>query len=180
VTTTTAPFVAADTTVLPITGDDTIAQVTLPAPVKLYGQRYTSAWVDTNGKLSFANPGTGYVEHHAIPSAAPPNASVYALWQDLVCDSQASIRTAVVNGSVVVEWRNCYLYGNRSRRVSFSAAFATDGKITFSYSSLDSDVERGSVATVGLENGSGTAATQYLYNQPTLRDGTAVVFTPTS
>jgi hypothetical protein len=54
----TTPFVAADQTVLTLTGDDNIQQVTLPAPVTLYGQTYTTAWIDTNGKVSFVNPGT--------------------------------------------------------------------------------------------------------------------------
>jgi hypothetical protein len=50
--TTTRPFLNADT-VLPLTGDNAVAQVTLPFPITLYGAAYTSAWVHTNGKLSF-------------------------------------------------------------------------------------------------------------------------------
>jgi glucose/arabinose dehydrogenase/PKD repeat protein len=180
VTTVATPFVAADTTVLPVTGDDNLRQVTLPAPVTLYGVAYTSAWIDTNGKLSFVNPGTAYVEHIALPTTAQPNATVYPFWEDLVVDAQASVRMASVAGGVVIEWRNVCTYGNTSRRLSFSVVFATDGRITLHYASLDGDAERGSGATVGVENAAGTAAAQYSYNQPRLSAGTAVVFTPTS
>ncbi|WP_238006527.1 PKD domain-containing protein [Dactylosporangium sp. AC04546] len=173
------PFVSAGT-VLPLTGDDVVTRIALPMPVQLYGQTYTSAWVDTNGKLSFVNPGTAYVEHSALPTTAQPNAAVYPCWQDLVVDAQASVRMGQAAGGVVVEWRNVRTYGNNSRRLSFSVVFAPDGRITLYYDSLDNDVERGSNATVGVENASGTAATQFSYNQPRLATGTAVVFTPTS
>jgi len=177
-TTLSTPFVAADTTVLTVTGDDNLQQVTLPAPVLLYGVSYSSAWVDTNGKLSFVNPGTAYVEHSALPTSAQPNAAVYPFWQDLVVDAQASVRMAAVSGNVVIEWRNVCSFGNTSRRLSFSVVFAPDGRITMHYSSLDSDAEKGAGATVGIENAAGTAAAQYSYNQPRLAAGTAVVFTP--
>jgi hypothetical protein len=85
-----------------------------------------------------------------------------------------------VSGSVVIEWRDVCIFGNTSRRLSFSAAFAPDGRITLYYISLDNDAERGSTATVGIENAAGTSATQYSYNRPSLTTGTAVVFTPTS
>ncbi|GAB3848861.1 hypothetical protein [Dactylosporangium cerinum] len=172
-------FVPANDTALSLTGDDNIQQITLPVPVTLYGVQYTTAWVDTNGKISFVNPGTAYVEHGAIPSAAAPNAAVYPFWSDLVVDGQASVRTAVVNGSFVIEWRNAYIYGNTSRRLTFSAVFATDGTITLHYQSLDNAAEKGSVATVGVENATGTLAAQYSYNQATLVAGTAIRFTPT-
>ncbi|WP_238007679.1 PQQ-dependent sugar dehydrogenase [Dactylosporangium sp. AC04546] len=178
-TTLTTPFVAADTTVLALTGDDNIAQVTLPAPVKLYGQTYSTAWIDTNGKISFVNPGTTYVEHSALPSTAVPNATVYPFWDDLVVDASASVRMATVDGSVVIEWRNPYIYGNGvHNRITFSVAFAPDGTITMYYSGLDNDVEKGSGATVGVENATGTAAVQYLFNQALLASGKAVRFTP--
>jgi glucose/arabinose dehydrogenase/PKD repeat protein len=179
VSTLATPFVAADQTVLTLTGDDNIQQVTLPAPVTLYGQTYTTAWIDTNGKVSFVNPGATYVEHGALPSATAPNASVYTFWDDLVVDSSASVRTALVNGSVVIEWRNPYIYGNGvHNRVTFSVVFAADGTITMHYSGLDNAVEQGNGATVGVENAAGTAAAQFSYNQASLVSGTAVRFTP--
>ncbi|GAA3200140.1 PQQ-dependent sugar dehydrogenase [Dactylosporangium siamense] len=179
ITTVAAPFVPADATVLTLTGDDNIQQVTLPAPVTLYGVTYSTAWIDTNGKVSFVNPGGAYVEHSALPSTAAPNATVYAFWDDLVVDGSASVRTALVNGSVVIEWRNPYIYGNGvHNRVTFSVAFAADGTISFNYSGLDNDVEKGNGATVGVENAAGTVAAQYLYNQPLLVSGTSVRFTP--
>ena len=178
VTTLSTAFVAANDTVLTLTGDDNLQQITLPTPVTLYGVQYTSAWVDTNGKISFVNPGTAYVEHGALPTAGAPNASVYVFWCDLVVDGASSVRTAVVSGALVIEWRNVHTYGNVSRRLTFSAVFGADGTVTLHYQGIDNTVEQGSNSTVGVENAAGTLAAQYLYNQPLLGSGTAVRFTP--
>jgi glucose/arabinose dehydrogenase len=178
----TRAFIPADTTVLPLTGDDSLATVTLPFPVKLYGVTYTSAWVDTNGKVSFVNPGSASAENTTLPTTAAPNASVYPFWDDLVVDGSASVRTTVTgtapNRQYVVEWRNVYMYGNLSRRLSFEAVFAENGDVSFAYKDLDNAFEQGSGATVGIENAAGTIAFQYSANQAVLGSGNGVLFHP--
>lgn len=47
-------FAPADQTVLTLTGDDISQRIFLPFPVPFYGQSYSTAWVDTNGLISFA------------------------------------------------------------------------------------------------------------------------------
>jgi hypothetical protein len=173
-------FVSADSTVLALTGDNALAQVTLPFPVSLYGQSYTSMWVDTNGKLSFVNPGGSAAGNTAIPSAAAPNASVYAFWDDLVVDGLASVRTAVVGSSpnrqFVVEWRNVSLRGNGARRISVEALLYENGNIATNYKDLGNAAERGKSATVGIENAAGTVAIQYSFNAVALASGVAVLY----
>jgi len=177
------PFVPADATVLPLTGDDTITEVTLPFPITLYGQSYGSAWVDVNGALSFLDPQLSRGVNTPVPDPAAPNASVYPFWDDLVVRADSSVRTAVLgtapNRQFVVEWRNIGLYGSSSARVRFEAVFAEGGGIVFNYADLNtSGRERGDSATVGIENAAGTIALPYSVNQPVLANGTAVVFAP--
>ncbi|UWP83836.1 PQQ-dependent sugar dehydrogenase [Dactylosporangium fulvum] len=177
----TRAFIDADTP-LTLTGDDSIAQLTLPFPVKLYGQSYLSAWVDTNGKVSFVDPGAANADHTTLPTTAAPNATAYPFWSDLVVDGSASVRTGLTgtapNRAYVVEWRNVYLYGNTSRRLTFEAVFYENGDIAFAYKDLDNAFEQGSNATVGIENAAGTIAYQYSNNQPTLQSGKGVLFHP--
>ena len=174
-------FIDADTP-LTLTGDDAIVQLTTPFPVKLYGTSYTSVWVDTNGKASFGNPGAADADHTTLPTAQAPNATVYPFWSDLVVDGQSSVRTATTgaapNRAYVIEWRNVHLYGNTSRRLTFEAVFYENGDIAFAYNDLDNAFERGSNATVGIENASGTVAFQYANNQPVLVSGNGVRFHP--
>ncbi|WP_238016040.1 PQQ-dependent sugar dehydrogenase [Dactylosporangium sp. AC04546] len=177
----TRAFIDADTP-LTLTGDDNIVQVTTPFPVKLYGQTYNSAWIDTNGKVSFVNPGAANADHTTLPTTAAPNATAYPFWSDLVVDGSSSVRTGVIgtapSRAYVVEWRNVFIYGNTSRRLTFEAVFYENGDIAFAYKDLDNAFEQGSNATVGIENAAGTIAYQYSNNQPTLQSGKGVLFHP--
>jgi hypothetical protein len=166
-------------------GDDEVVQVTPPFPVKLYGQTYSQAWVDTNGYLMFANRGFSDPLPFPIPSVEwSPDAAVYPFWNDWVVDSLASVRTGVhgsaPNRQWVVEWRNVHPF-NMWQRVNFQVVFEeTSGKITFSYSGIDSMfVERGGAGLTGVENADSTTAIEYSYLSPVLRTGRGLVLTPT-
>ncbi len=187
-TCTTGPrtFLPADQTVVALTGDDEVRQITLPFPVTFYGATYTTAWVDTNGLLTFAPTTVSAWNHGAIPSTsgeAQANLAVYPFWTDFIVDASASVRTSVVgtapNRQFIVEWRNVRFYANSTARVSFEIIFDESGVITFAYSGIDSlALEQGSMATVGIENAAGTVALQFSLNSPVLRSGEGVTFTP--
>jgi glucose/arabinose dehydrogenase/PKD repeat protein len=175
----------ADQTVLALTGDDSYQQISVPFGVTLYGQTYTTAWVDTNGVISFVSPGGSAWNHGSIPSApasGKANAAVYPFWDDLIVDASASVRTAVTgsapNRKFVVEWRNVRFYaGDGSARVSFEVVFSESGDITVTWKDIGAAaIEQGGSATVGIENAAGTVALQYSLNQPVLRTGDGVVF----
>jgi hypothetical protein len=44
--------------------DDWYTQISLPFPVTLYGQTYSTGWVDTNGVVSFVAPAAGAAPRH--------------------------------------------------------------------------------------------------------------------
>ncbi|MEV4621278.1 PQQ-dependent sugar dehydrogenase [Asanoa sp. NPDC049573] len=171
-------------TVVDLTGDDAVAQLSLPFPVPFYGQAKSQAWISTNGFVSFADPDWAQPENVALPAAALPNAAAYAYWDDLVMRPDSTIRTKVTgsapNRQFVVEWNNIGQYGSASARVSIEAIFGEDGTIVFNYLDLapTKTRERGDSATVGVENPTGTAAVQYSLNQGILADNQAVIFTP--
>jgi hypothetical protein len=104
------------------------------------------------------------------------------MWDDLIVDSSASIRTAVTgsapNRRFIVEWRNVRFYADSSLRVSFEVIFEENGPITLAYTGIGTaSLERGSDATVGIENAAGTVAFEYSRNLANLRDGEGVTFT---
>jgi hypothetical protein len=172
-------FTPANTTVLSLTGDDAVTQVTLPFSFKLYGTNYTTAWVDTNGLVTFADPGTSSSDAWPIPSAAgpgEPNAAVYPFWHDWMVDAQSSVRTTTTgsapNRTFVVEWRNVSSIEDSNTRVTFEVVFEESGNMTFAYSDQDATfLELAGGATIGLENAAGTVALQYTYRHPALRPG---------
>ncbi|PWR11162.1 hypothetical protein DKT68_06760 [Micromonospora acroterricola] len=182
----TVPYTPANTTVLPLTGDDAYASVALPFPVNLYGQTYNTGWVDSNGLVSFVDPGEPSPDAWPIPSPdspEEPNAALYPLWHDWVVDSNASVRTAV-RGSTgsrqfVIEWRNVHSYEDPLTRITFQAILDEAGGYSFAYTDNDGTfLERGGAATIGIENTDGTSAIQYTYRQPVLRPGLGLRFNP--
>ncbi|GAA0723036.1 hypothetical protein GCM10010199_31250 [Dactylosporangium roseum] len=181
--TSTQPFVAADTAVLALTGDEGVGQVTLPFPVTFYGQTYSSVWVSTNGFVSFTDPGGAHPDNRAaVPDGVAPAATLYPFWDDLVVDGSASVRTATVgsapNRRFVIEWRNVHIFGNLSQRVTFEALISENGTVTFNYTGLDNAGERGATAVVGIEDHTGLVGQTYSSFAPSLLDGRAVTYTP--
>lgn len=181
-----APYQRADQTVLPLTGDDARTQITLPFPVRFRGTSYDRAWVSTNGFLAFADPGLPAAVNTGLPDPELPNAAIYPFWDDLVVRADSSVRTAfsgsAPNRKFVVEWRNVYLYGSSSAKVSFQVTLAESGRITFNYADLAGNNlrELGNGATVGIEDPAGGVALAYSINQGVLVNGRAVVFEPPS
>ncbi|GIJ62978.1 LamG-like jellyroll fold domain-containing protein [Virgisporangium aurantiacum] len=176
------PFVPADQTVLPLTGDDKTIQVTLPFTVPFYGESATTAWVSTNGTLSIGD-GTDADEYRgtSLPDRSTPNGVIAPFWDDLMVDGSASVRTAVLgtapNRQFVVEWRNVIFF-SEDLRVTFEVILSENGDLAFTYANLGPDpTSRGAYAAVGVESRTGGIGTQYSFHEPLLADGSAVVIT---
>ena len=176
-----APFEYVDAgTVLPLSGDDASTQVELPFPVTFYGETYRTAHVTTNGSLNFLRPDRIYW-NGPIPNPDPPNAALYALWDDLYVDGSASVRTELLGSAphrrFVVEWRNVAFLADTSKRVSFEVVIAETGQLTFQYQDVEDDgMEKGNSATIGIENAAGDDALAYSVNQPQIGDRSAILF----
>nr|CEL18797.1 Copper binding protein, plastocyanin/azurin family [Kibdelosporangium sp. MJ126-NF4]CTQ96350.1 Copper binding protein, plastocyanin/azurin family [Kibdelosporangium sp. MJ126-NF4] len=164
-------------TALQLTGDNASANVTLPFPVTFYGKTYKTAAVHTDGYLAFA--GTG-APGGAIPAPAAPNGAIYAFWDDLVVDAQASVRTstdgAAPNRRYIVEWRNVTVKSAPGSRLSAELILTEGGRLQVQYNGIDqaSPAESGATATVGLENETGSVALPYSVKKAHLSDSTAI------
>ncbi|MEU1494181.1 S8 family serine peptidase [Streptomyces sp. NPDC005776] len=166
------------TTKVALTGDEDAKTLSLPFPVRLYGVSYTSASVTTNGLINFLEPRIGDYANTALPSAARPNGAVAALWDDLVLDKKSTVQTATTgakgNRTFAVVWNNAAYADGSANRATFEAVFdEATGSVTVQFKSVG---DRGSGATVGIENQSGSDALQYSFDQPVLTAGSAVHF----
>ncbi|SEU20941.1 S8 family serine peptidase [Nonomuraea wenchangensis] len=174
------PYVAG-TEKLALTGDDDAAQVTLPFPVPFYGAGQSRAWIATNGFLTFADSRVTTASNGNLPTTSTPNHAVYPYWDDLIVDARAGVYTAVTgtapHRAFVVEWRDVTFYNDSAQRISFSALLGEDGSISFRYKDLGSERARGTSATVGIENATGTDAMRYSYEEAALASGQGVTFT---
>jgi subtilisin family serine protease len=161
-------------TVLPLTGDDETLLVTLPFPFRYYGQTYQSVSIATNGFVTFGSEVDTWT-NDSIPSPAVPNGAIYAYWDDLIIDGQSSVRTQVIgaqpNRRFVIEWRNATYYQDDTRRVSFEVILSEatyDFTVVYRQIAAD-DRERGSSATLGIENAAGDDALEFSFDFAAIR-----------
>ncbi|MFG2045656.1 polymorphic toxin-type HINT domain-containing protein [Dactylosporangium sp. NPDC048998] len=170
-------------TAVALTGDDNQTQISLPFAFTFYGQTYSSAWLSTNGLLSFAGQGDD-TNPQPLPNPDPPNAAIYPFWDDLLLDAGSAVATKITgtapNRQFTIEWSKALLYG-RSTHVTFTVTLNENGVIVFNYTDINPNGhDQGSAATVGIENATGSAATQYAYHQTLLADNKAITFTPST
>ena len=168
-----ANYIEGDTP-LALSGDDSFTSVSLPFSFSLYGTSYGSTNVCTNGYISFTG-GNCIFTNSGIPSTALPNGAIYPYWDDLIIDGSSTMWTKTLSGPnrFVIEWRNARYFDDATRRVDFEVVLYENGQILTQYRNIADDArERGSSATLGLENADGTVAFQYSSNE-------AVLGTPT-
>ncbi|MET7634917.1 MULTISPECIES: S8 family serine peptidase [unclassified Streptomyces] len=167
-----------------LSGDENAEAVALPFPVKYYGVSYTSAYITTNGLVNFLSPRLGDYANTALPAAAQPNGVVAAFWDDLTLDKKSSVRTTTTgttgNRRFAIVWNNAALVSDTSVRLTFEAVFdEATGAITLQYKGIGSSaLQKGSSATIGIENQAGTDALQYSFNESVLKDASAIRFSP--
>ncbi|HJX36987.1 MAG TPA: S8 family serine peptidase, partial [Anaerolineae bacterium] len=159
-----------------IVGDESWGPLDPTFAFPFYGLSYPIAYAATDGYLNFLE-GNSLSWHEPIPNPWEPNAAVYPLWADLVVGAEEGIYTgAGPDGSFVVEWRDVEFFDDPTQ-VKFEVLLYPDGRILFQYAATAGPGD-GSGATIGIENEDGTIALQYSYDEASVHDGKAILFTP--
>jgi len=147
-------------------GDEFAGRLRLPFDFSFYGAGYNQVFVSDNGYLNFLGPDQYNGFPIAIPSSSPPNAAIYALWQDLSVDDQSSIDYDTVgsapNRAFVIEYSAMKVAGS-SNRLSFEVKLWEDGRIDMLYGPNAANPGDGRNAGVGIENATGTDALQFSF-----------------
>lgn len=166
--------------------------VPLPSQFTYYGVAQTNAYVTQYGYLTLGQaPFATQLQNSTIPAAAAPNNALYVLWEDLFWNNPPTVAAAgsqpaqVDAAQVNVfskqdgDWFAISTIGNGSttgdERAYQVLLNSKTGEIRYQYKSfVDS-----SSATVGLENGNGTIATQVSFNDINgAKNGMGYKFTP--
>lgn len=168
-----------------LAGDDRWATTALPFGFKFYGVVYSTVHISTNGYLSFTTPSAEFT-NTSLPSAAPPNTTVYPFWDDLEIGAESEVLTRTLPDAFVIEWRDAEFHYQHGDFVTFEAILHRNGDIEVQYgpgtglgtSPCNVPVcspATGGSATIGIEDG-GTIALQYSFNDPAVFDGLGIVF----
>ena len=112
-------------------GDDSTRLVQLGFPFEYYGQTYTSAWVSTNGFVSFQGP--AHLCCNGIPLEQAQRNTIYGYWTDLISGGNPYYRTD--STSAIFGWYNTYEFGTQNLN-TFEIGLFSDGKIQFNFGTL--------------------------------------------
>jgi hypothetical protein len=158
--------------------DDGYVSVDLPAgrTFTFYGNSYISVYPGSNGILTFGDGSKGWSV--PIPDLAKPNNGIYAFSTDLNPwgGSQGKVYTKYVdNRYFVIEWYQVEHFPQGDPETFEIILDLETNRIKIQYLTVSdpSDV------VVGVENSTGTEATQYAHNDPVLvANNMAVEFYP--
>ncbi len=152
----------------------------MPFTFPFYDEGYDQVYVSENGYLNFLEPETGFFNPTAIPTAGPPNAAIYPLWMDLYITDVGSIDSQTVgtapNRAFVVEYTDVRVLGTAAL-LDFEVKLWENGTIDLLYGSNPANPGDGRVATVGIENATGTDALQIGFFEGNLESNHAIRIT---
>lgn len=178
------------TDVLPLRGDDIATTIQLPFSFPFYehsdfsntatssGRPYETVYVNDNGTLRFDVPGGNEFLNRQPPDLSPPNAAIYALWDDLSMDSSSQMLTSSTDDTFTIEWRNMTFHHPNVGRITFSATLNANGDIDMRYLLTSGAPANGSSADIGLENSRGTIGFSYSHNLPKVYPGLQISWSP--
>ena len=145
-------------------GDDQTALVNLGFSFNFYGNDYTSAFVSSNGFLSFTDNNQGCCDGYALPG--PINNSIFVGWTDLIritTGSNQFYQTIGDPGSykfVVGYYNNSEFYDQATQNSLEMILHQTSNDIEFQYGGMDI---RNHYLTAGIQGPAGTQSVQLYY-----------------
>ena len=164
-------------TFLPLSDDQLSSLLTLGFNFKFYGNTFSSVKVCSNGFLSFTTTATAYT-NSALPATAEPNNTLAVFWDDLIPDATGKIYyySDTVLNRFIVQFNNVLKLN--SDRSTYQVILYSDGSVVYQYKDMKGALN---ACTVGIENSTGTIASQVIYNATalsTLKNSHAIEFYP--
>jgi hypothetical protein len=132
------PIVPGASTTLAL-GDDTNLGIALPFPFPYYGRSYTSAFVNSDGNLTFGAGESASTDRSlGRMLSGPPR--IAPLFADFDPSVGGSVTTQAEGDAFRVSWTDVPQYGKTDRN-SFQLTLFRDGRIQLSYGTLGAGIE---------------------------------------
>lgn len=147
-------------------GDDANVAITLPFAFPFYDQTYTSAFVNSDGNLTFGSGESASTDRSVGRMlGGPPR--IAPLFADFDPSAGGSVTTQADADVFRVTWTNVPQFGESDQN-TFQVALFRDGRIQFSYAALGTGIEgvagiapgqnRGGFTPVDLANAAGAVS----------------------
>lgn len=126
-------IIGAPTTMTPLQlNDDNTVKIDLGFEFIYWGQTFTSAWVSSNGFVSFSTSSNLCCDGQPLANA--PRNTIYGLWTDLVSYS-GNPYYQQGNNSILFGWYGTTEYGTQNQ-FTFEIGLTKDGTIRINYGNL--------------------------------------------
>lgn len=125
-------------------GDDNTRLVQLGFPFEYYGNIYTSAWVSSNGFVSFYGPDN--LCCNGFPMEQAQRNTIYAYWTDLISGGNPYYR--LTQDSALFGWYNTNEYGTQNKN-TFEINLSANGNIQINYGAVANTYHQVSAGLTG-------------------------------
>jgi|GEM_PF-3076673 len=157
--------------------DNDFAVVNLPFDFLFYDDVKDNVKISSNGYLTFGGSGTSpNGSFVSIPNGNEPNDIIAPFWTDLNPSAGGSVyyHYDQAGDRFIVQYQNVPRFSN-SGSYTFQVIIGSDNTITYQYKDLNGVTN---IATVGIENISGTEGIQIARQENYLKDGMAIEIVP--
>ena len=154
--------------------DDGFQQISpLPFAFPFFDNSFTSAYVSTNGYVTFG-AGSMLYHNYALPGTNMAPNLIAPLYKDLNLGSSGHVYYKADATKLVIQFDHVPAYAGNGT-YTYQAVLESSGNITFYYKTMTGTVND---ATVGIQNGDSAIphGRQVAYNTAYLHDGLAVQF----
>jgi subtilisin family serine protease len=162
--------------------DDDYESIAIGFDFVFYGNTYSTVKISSNGYLTFGVDGTDYT-NDAIPFTTDPDNFIAPFWDDLNPATAGSVyylfQGSAPNRTFTIEWEGVSHYYNTGTVTFEATLYEGNNNLIFQYKDVDfgnSSYNNGASATIGVENIDGSIGLQYSYNQASVSNDTAILF----
>jgi hypothetical protein len=161
--------------------DEGYIEIPLPFTFSFYGSPYNTAYVGSNGTLSFQPPSGNYYDNKPIPTAGDEiDNFLGAFWDDLEVNNPSVIYYGSNGNDFVVQFVNMTGYSSFVPDYTYEYILKPTGTILFQY--LQMGISGGPITdcTIGIENQDGSDGLEVVFNASYLHDNLAIRFSAES
>lgn len=158
-------------------GDEGYFPVTLPFGFSFYGTTYTTAYIGTNGTLSFQPPPADFFTNAAIPTAGGTIDNFIAgFWDDLEVRAAGRVYYGTSGNNFVVQFHNMPRFASGVSNYTFQFVLKPGGQILLQYLSMGTAGGTLISSSIGIENQTGTIGLQVVFNAAYMHNNLAILF----
>ena len=162
---------ATGTQITGLTDDSYAGPVDLGINFPFYANTYSQVYVGSNGILTFGSGSTS-LSNQNIPDAGTPNDLIAWFWDDMNPGTSGQVYYQTIGDEFVIQFNNYNEYGGTGQ-ITAQVRLNKNGNIMLYYNTITGGLDILS-ATIGIENATGTIATNINYNSAYVHNGLAV------